>query len=451
MCVPNFLFLHAIGKFQLIDELDVVGQALASIIKLHENPRATSIDLILQNKGFLTAGVIEDTLAQVGDDFLVQIELFDKVAKHSNFKRRRFFVIFLVEDIQLFKKQIIGMSHAHFHFNGYFVVITRDPATNDIESVFKAFWDKFIFNVNMIVKAKSAPKASLFTFLPFTGGLCGNVTPIRINEFNGEAAQWKSDVFFTKKFKNLQKCAIRVGSFHSPPETIITSLANGSKVPSGTTIDIIKGFATALNFSIEFKAIEAFTSNFSKNIDIQAGTNSLQESRMLILSETRLLFINQIILVIPPALLIGPIEKLFLPFDFYTWIALLLTLVLACVVVSVVLLSSTKYRTLIIGRHAKHDYLNIWNILLGGGQSLVPEGNFARFLLMSFVLLCLVIRNAYTGSLFNIMKNDINSREIKSINELNEKGYTFYLYRALADRLKNESLLRRLEFISKIL
>lgn len=447
MCVLNFVFSHAVEKLQLNDETKVVGQALASIIRQQKNQRVTTIDFIIQQKILSFEGIIENTLMLVGGDFPVQIEVFHKAVQHSNLKRKRLFVIFFADDIQLFKKQVSGMSHAHFRFNGYFLVTAKDPSTKDLESIFKAFWDKFIFNVNVLVKAESSSNVSLFIFLPFSGRSCGDLTPTGINEFDGKTARWESNAFFPKKFKNLQKCPIRVGSYHGPPEVIIKNMANGSTSQSGTAIDIINGFATALNFSFEFKLFHANSTNITRNIDILAGTYSLQESRMQVLSETRLLFINQIIIVIPPAILIGPIEKLFLPYDFVTWIALLLTLAMACLAVTVVLLSSLKYRTFIIGQYVKHEYLNIWNILLGGGKA-SPEGNFARFLLMSFMLLCLIIRNAYTGSLFNIMKNDINSREIKSISELSEKGYTFYIYHSLADRLKNESLLSRLKFIS---
>jgi hypothetical protein len=43
------------------------------------------------------------------------------------------------------------------------------------------------------------------------------------------------------------------------------------------------------------------------------------------------------------------------------------------------------------------------NISLGGGLSILPGRNFARFNLMMFVLFCFVLRNAYQGVQFNMM------------------------------------------------
>jgi hypothetical protein len=82
-------------------------------------------------------------------------------------------------------------------------------------------------------------------------------------------------------------------------------------------------------------------------------------------------------------------------------------------------------------------------MLLGGSQAKLPGRNFARFLLMSFVLLSLIVRSAYSGSLFNILKNDVFSKEISSIEEINKLGYSFYMYESLALRLKGEKGIKR--------
>lgn len=62
---------------------------------------------------------------------------------------------------------------------------------------------------------------------------------------------------------------------------------------------------------------------------------------------------------------------------------------------------------------------------------------------MSFIMFCLVMRSLYTGSLFNIMKNDISKRDAKSIAELDKLEYNFLLYETLAARLKDEKYMKR--------
>lgn len=459
------LFAHKIIFFCFADNLvsifvpKIVNQAISSMIKLQRNPRFTTINIISSNIKY-NEDAIESVLSEVGDDFLIQIESFDKVSS----RRKRFFAIFIVDDIKLFIKYCSEFSDEKFRFNGFFLIILRKHANKDIKNIFQVFWDKFIFNVNVLVKAQSSSKAFLITFFPFNGKSCNDVSPTMINEFDGETATWKSEVFFPKKFKNLQQCLIKVGGYNTPPELIVTKLANGSTIYAGLSIDIIKEFALTLNFSFEFKPYQNFLGEiyanktatgllngaYSRDVDFIVGLLSLQASRMQHLSETRALFVDKIILVIPPASLFGSMEKLLLPFEFFTWIALVLTLTSACFVLTFLLFSSDKWRALIIGLNIKNEYLNIWNILLGGSQTRLPGRNFARFLLMSFVMLCLVIRSSYTGSLFHILKNDISSKEIKSISELSEKGYTFLIFPSLADRTKNESLLRRFVAVSEV-
>lgn len=62
---------------------------------------------------------------------------------------------------------------------------------------------------------------------------------------------------------------------------------------------------------------------------------------------------------------------------------------------------------------------------------------------MIFILFCLVMRSLYTGSLFNIIKNDISSRDAKSIAELDKLGYTFFIYETLGARLKEEKYMKK--------
>lgn len=67
------------------------------------------------------------------------------------------------------------------------------------------------------------------------------------------------------------------------------------------------------------------------------------------------------------------------------------------------------------------------NAIFGGAQEIEPRENFSRFLLMMFIIFCLVIRTLYTGSLYRFLQSDIHHSEVESIDEMIEKDFKFYV------------------------
>ena len=170
---------------------------------------------------------------------------------------------------------------------------------------------------------------------------------------------------------------------------------------------------------------------------------SLQQTRKNHLSETKSLFIDKIILVIPPSKRVDPIQKLFLTFELFTWLGLFIVVVIACIVLSILKFFPSKYHSFVVGENIKSEILNVWNILLGGTQEKLPTKNFARYLLMMFVMVCLVMRTLYLGSLYNLLKNDISEKTLKTIEELINSNYDFYVYDSLVPRVKDEKFMKR--------
>lgn len=453
--VTTIIFLNLSFSNLIPRKNYLLSEAIPAFILKCEPIKRATINFI-GSEQVQTKDEIEGALLGLkGLNLLFQVESFDQALKDQSAKR--FFSIIFVGDFKSFIKFSDEIKHENFQFNGHFLIIFKEPAIEKIEIIFKTFWDKFIFNVNILVKAQSSSKALLFTFFPFNGESCGVTTPTIINDFDDESSRWRNGVFFPMKLRNLQNCSVKVGYDKSHASTSAKRLSNGTVNYSGVVVDILRGLATTLNFSIamtEFsQGVGIFFDNKSAtglmnrayigDVNLIFGTLSLQKSRMEYLSDSRPIFSDNIILVIPKAILLGSFEKLLLPFEFFTWIAVLLLIFVACIVLTCLKFFPVRIRDFVIGKAIRNNYLNLWNVLLGGSQVKVPGRNFARFLLMSFVLFCLVMRSSYTGSLFNIMKKDINSREIENFDDLNRLGFTFYIYESLADRLKDETFIKR--------
>lgn len=433
--------------FLLLPSKNLLVEAVKSYVDSNEIFTLSLIN-VRQNIAKEVAGSL---VAQSNLRYSVQIQSFESAPNAKIYKND--FVIIFVDDLKQFLE--FSTKFLNASFPRYFMIIIEDHM--EIENIFKLLWKKFIFNVNVLVKARSISNVSLFTFLPFNGKSCDDMNAVKVNEFDDAAMKWKSEIFFPKKFRNLHNCPINVGTFDNPPGIIISNSSNGSTVFAGKAFDFLTGLASSLNFSLNVKIYPTDTGHFFKNktgtgllnkaytgeVEVIVGILSLQESRTAFLSASSDLYFDKTILVIPSALPIDSLKKLLLPFEYWIWIGLVIYLFVAFCILTALRFSPQKFNKFVIGQSVKNEYLNIWNILLGVSLTKLPGRNFARFLLMSFTMFCLVIRSSYIGSLFNILKNDINSREITGIDELNDLGYTFYIYDSLAERLKDALLINR--------
>jgi hypothetical protein len=62
---------------------------------------------------------------------------------------------------------------------------------------------------------------------------------------------------------------------------------------------------------------------------------------------------------------------------------------------------------------------------IGGSQHVLPKRNFARFVLMMFLMYSLIIRTVYLGSFYEIIKSKKRIPEVKSIEELIQRDFMF--------------------------
>jgi hypothetical protein len=344
---------------------------------------------------------------------------------------------------QLFNQQ----STQGILFNGHFVVIFEDATISDMEQMFIRFWRIFVYNVDVITA--SANNISLYTFKPFVNDFaCGNTKPMKINEFDINSMQWRSDQFFPKKFKNLHECPLQIGGNDNAPGYFSLKVKNQIFF-TGIDVDLINGFGEKLNFKPVFRSYQMKTGAIFMNktatgllelvykneLDVIMGTISLQQSRTDYVSETMMLYTDKMILVVPPPSLISSLMKIVLPFHVYSWIAIGVVMMMVCVVIVTLKYLPRVFHNYVVGVSVKTSFLNVWNLLLGGSQAKLPRPNFPRFLLANFLLFTLIIRTLYLGAFFGILKSDISAVELLTIDEFIEQDFTFNIYESLLARL----------------
>lgn len=230
---------------------------------------------------------------------------------------------------------------------------------------------------------------------------------------------------------------------------------------------IINDLSSRLNFTLEIIFLEGeeqwgtILSNGSATggvikissgeADFGIGNYYLRTSRLKFLDCSIPYTSDPIVLVIPPGRLYTPLEKLLQPFDLIIWISLLTTFLIGLNVILIINYKMTKFKSFIFGVDIKTPVLNMVSIIFGISQWKLPGGNFARYILMLFLLFCLVYRSVYQGAIYIFLQSDGRHPEIKTIDEMISNNFDFYLYESYSDFIHNEtSIYKKRKLIKNI-
>lgn len=141
-------------------------------------------------------------------------------------------------------------------------------------------------------------------------------------------------------------------------------------------------------------------------------------------------YTSNLVWIIPPGREISSLEKLSKPFRMSVWICFLLVLGIAFFVGGVFKFQPKKSQNFLFGDNINSPCLNIVNVVLGGPMHKLPVRNFARTVLIMFMIYCMIMQNSYKGGLVKFMQMKIREPEIKSTDEIIAKNFTFYMLKS---------------------
>lgn len=129
---------------------------------------------------------------------------------------------------------------------------------------------------------------------------------------------------------------------------------------------------------------------------------------------------------IPPSRDIStPLQKLIAPFKKYIWLLIILMLVFGSIIILFTKALTRTHRHFIIGgRMNRTPVLNMLNIFLGGVvanpylKKIRSFGTFARTLLMTWIIGCLILRSAYQGALYDFLRRELLSSQLDTIQKI---------------------------------
>lgn len=254
----------------------------------------------------------------------------------------------------------------------------------------------------------------------FSQGKCRKSDYKVVDRFSTSTMQWQNKSFFPEKYANFNNCSLVI-----------------SHMPGGRP-QILKITAEKLNFWPQHK-------NFNRNDRNFDVLDHINFQNFLLFENFEFsppLFSDQVTLTVPAGEPYTQLEKMFLMFDKDTWICIGITIAGSALIIQIINFMSDTIKIFVFGRYIQTPTLNLLNIFLNGGQIKVPGRNFARFLLMMFIMWSLVIRTCYQSILYENLQRDMRKPRMTTVDELLEHNFTL-MFQPGAGRIWYETIIKR--------
>ncbi|CAO1430001.1 unnamed protein product [Diamesa hyperborea] len=383
-----------------------------AIINQENNFNRTTVNLISSERSVFKDGALK-LIKSLNASVAVRLEDIDNIQDIK--KEKRFSNVFMIETQDKFYDLVEQLSADQFNFDGYFFFIVRNSNFTDLDRVLISLWKVYIYNVMVIIQDDD-DCISLITFIPFKKKNCGNTTPVIVNQYKNGSFVKSITNLFPKKFRKLYNCPLRIGAFTIPPTVMRKKHENGSFYFDGNDVELmneisrVMKFKKIFNFAIERSGMGKVFDNgtstgtikkvINGEVDLMMGNLFLTKNRMKYMTNTHSYSSMPLILIVPPGTPFTSFEKLFHPFQPTVWYFLLSFFGFGVFAIFIINYQNDNVQRFVFGDGSRYHYMNMLLIIVGGSQTKLPRSNFARSLLMMFLMFCLVQRSLHQGSLY---------------------------------------------------
>ena len=388
-----------------------VPYAINSIIEKHFATLGTSpgkIDIYYFGSDKEKISTMMDKLLNIKSKE-VAIRVFEVNMKTYEWFFIRHSSIVFFESAEIFKAMAIWWMTTEGPQNHHLVYVP-DISTLDIIDTYKNRID--IDHVNFLMH-ETDNSIELVTAYMFTPQACKQLQLKAINRFGIQTLEWENSIFYPKKYENFYGCELTVASTKINP--IHSNVFNLLK-----TI-----FEEQLNAKITFKTIVENLWNF-EGCDLSTDEIPILNFYRGEFSVSDPILYHNYHFVVGSGEPYSDLERMFMMFDFELWVAILVTLAIALFTTLMLRFVSRQVRNFIVGRNVRNPTMNLLSIFLTGSQVQAPGRNFARFILMLFIVWSLIIRTCHQSMLFELMQADLRKPTIKTLDELFQSDLTLY-------------------------
>ncbi|XP_037921286.1 uncharacterized protein LOC119658094 [Hermetia illucens] len=393
-----------------------------------------------ENMGFLQKDILDEVLTEI-DHSLWYLNHDDGLQEKS----LRYNNIVMVDSHEAFRIILHQLQIAHIYDStGHYVIVLHSKVGNDSVTIEKILADcarVAITNVNILIESMWST-IDFYTYYPYTRLHCNNTAPILINSFVNGSMVLDIDLF-PKKITNLHKCPLRVITWVNPPFIFMEYRSDGSLRFYGSEGGILDQLSVKFNFTIRHIPAPAenprgfifdngsMTGTFEmlKNgvADLTLGCFRYSEQRVRHFASTYSYYQVPIVVAIPQGISYTALERLFYPFSDAVWFWILVVFLIAAFLIVVLrYFAKRPVESFIIGSNNRTPIYNMLISALGGQVNHPPNRTFARFILLKWLILTLVLRGTYQGILYDFIRSNTEKKLPSTFAELADAGYTIH-------------------------
>jgi len=376
----------------------------------YQNGRTTFVDDIFQN--------VSKDLAEIASITISTKEAMS--IDPNNYHHQLQYTSFIVFDNLIrFMFLVTSINWQHFSITTRLIhtVYIRNAAPDHVgktnfisEFLEMPTYDHWFYFINFVFDY--AGVVTLHRIVTFQPNDCRAKRLVEINRFDSKAGKWEGSNFGIRKFTNFNGCPLIV-SLEAPFATFVDENGN----VRGHAHDVLEFLAKPLNFTIQYVNIPENPEGPQAGIDLQLW---IWFGYLL----NKPYIFDDLSMYVPLGERYSSYEIFLLPFGWDVWVAVILTLL--CGLMTIFVVKLCRYKEFVFGRKVKTPSLYLATAFFGIGQNILPTRNFARYLLMMYILWCLVIRTCYQGEYYRYLLADERKATIETIDEVVERNFTIY-------------------------
>ncbi|KAI8124052.1 Glutamate receptor 2 [Lucilia cuprina] len=376
-----------------------------------------------------------------------------------------YFNIMFIDSYESFRIIDPGPKTATEDFSEFYLIILYSISKHpekEIQQIFDYCWSYYTVNVALLLQTQEENPILLYTYYPFTSKFCHRVQLYIINH-NKSITDLKGFELFPDKFHNFHNCTLMAALWNVPPYLTLPKRGQSGGEMEG--MEGMEGFllnvlAKVLNFRIAYitppnneqrglvkpdgTVTGAIKMLNNRVADLSLGSFRCTLERSTALSPSMTFYQTmQVFTVLALRQPWTSFEIIAYPFDFHIWLVLLALMLF--LLSSPHILDHLRHKTLkFIYGFSSPNFININVIAITLGQTAnsLPQRNFARYILFMWILLTMILRSIYQGSLYDFLKSQKTLAPPDTTAELTERKYQLILNMATGDSFSGIQIIR---------
>ncbi|XP_068631983.1 uncharacterized protein [Battus philenor] len=310
------------------------------------------------------------------------------------------------------------------------LVLTAVEKSNSVLlNLTRLAWKNDISNIIIISANGNNDNVTFTTYLPHSDGKCDNFNPVTLNT--------NENKHFGRKFKNFQRCPIRITDTQFAPYMVFKTNANNEAYVSGIDGDVLSLVIERLNATIEIVAsppdndraitnsrkANAFRNLIDGKAEIMSPKFTLNYKRYILAQVSYVYGSYEIVWCLPESREIYAWAKVFLPF--LTNITLLLAFAFITIIITIMIINKFITKETQI----KKVFFDILGIFFGQPASFITKCRLKNSIYVLWIWFCLIIRVIYHSDLVERFERTIYEPRLTTVNEALDtvEGYGGFL------------------------